>query len=133
MVEADAVLAELLVGRRGAVLVQSEQGATGQEVHGVVHVWVGVLVEDRLGAEERLVPGHAHRQVLHGERHMGETGERRHGNLLRFLLSALSPPQRRSVAPGVLGGAYCDGLLSPRHEHGVADFQARVRKARAAG
>ena len=30
-------------------------------------------------------------------------------------------------------GVYAGGLLAPRHEAGVADFQARVRKARASG
>ena len=36
-----------------------------------------------------------------------------------------------AVQRNLSAGAYDDGLLSPRHEVGVADFQARVRKARA--
>ena len=36
-----------------------------------------------------------------------------------------------AVQRNLAAGAYTDGLLAPRHETGVADFQARVRRARA--
>ena len=36
-----------------------------------------------------------------------------------------------AVQRNLEAGAYADGLLAPRHEAGVADFQARVRRARA--
>lgn len=36
-----------------------------------------------------------------------------------------------AVQRNLEAGAYVDGLLAPRHEAGVADFQARVRRARA--
>lgn len=36
-----------------------------------------------------------------------------------------------AVQRNLEAGAYADGLLSPRHEAAVADFQARVRRARA--
>ena len=35
-----------------------------------------------------------------------------------------------AVQRNLEAGAYADGLLAPRHEAGVADFQARVRRAR---
>ena len=35
-----------------------------------------------------------------------------------------------AVQRNLEAGAYADGLLAPRHEAGVADFQARVRAAR---
>ena len=68
--------------RRGRlVLVQPEEHAVADQVHGVVEVGVGVLVEHRLGVEERLVPGNADGQVADGERDMGDRGKRGHGLL----------------------------------------------------
>ena len=51
VVETDAVLAEALGGAGVLVLVQAEQRAVAEQVHGVVHVGVGVLVEHGLGVE----------------------------------------------------------------------------------
>jgi hypothetical protein len=62
MVEADAELAEPLIGRGLGVLVQPQQGGA-EQVHGVVEVGIGVLVQHRLGIEQRLIPGDADRQI----------------------------------------------------------------------
>src|SRR5262249_17004432 len=48
---------------RRLVLVQADQSAARQEVHGVVKVRIGVLVDHRLRFEERPVPRNADRQV----------------------------------------------------------------------
>jgi hypothetical protein len=81
VVEADPVLAEALRRRRGVVLVQADERAAAQQVDGVVHVRVGVLVDDGLGLEQRLVPGDADRQVTHRQRHVGQGRELGHGGL----------------------------------------------------
>src|SRR5215211_1462297 len=67
VVEADPVLAEVAFGGGRAVLVEAEQLAVAEQVHGVVEVGVGVLVQHRLGVEQRLVPGDADRQVPDGD------------------------------------------------------------------
>ena len=74
MVETDAELAERLAERWLLMLVQPEQGAVAHDVHGVVEVRVGVLVDHRVGVEERAVPGGADREVVDGERNVGERG-----------------------------------------------------------
>ncbi len=38
-----------------------------------------------------------------------------------------------AVQRNLAAGPYTDGVLAPRHEAGVADFQQRVRAAREAG
>ena len=78
VVEADAELAEVAGRRRRAVLVEADQGAAADQVHRVVQVGVGVLVDHGLGVEERLVPRDAHGEVAHGQRDVGERGELGH-------------------------------------------------------
>ena len=70
------------------VLVQADERAVAEHVHGVVEVGVGVLVDHRLGVEELLVPRNADRQVTNGERDVGEGRER--GHVLSFLLSRVN-------------------------------------------
>ncbi len=72
VVEADPELAEPLVGRGRRMLVQTDQHAIADQVHGVVEVGIGVLVQHWLGAEERFVPGNADGQVADGERNVGD-------------------------------------------------------------
>jgi len=48
VVQADPVLAEGLLGRGRPVLVQAEQGVAAEQVHGVVEIGVGVLVQHGL-------------------------------------------------------------------------------------
>jgi hypothetical protein len=79
VVQADPVLAEGLIGRGRPVLVQAEQGVAAEQVHGVVEVGVGVLVQHRLGAEQRLVPGDADGQVADGDGDVGDGWEVGHG------------------------------------------------------
>ena len=79
MVEPDPVLAEPLGRRRGAVLVQADEGAAAEQEHRVVHVGIGVLVDHRLGVEERLVPRDADREVAHRECDVVEGGKCLHG------------------------------------------------------
>ena len=57
VVEADAELAEARHRGRLLMLVQAEQRAVAQQVDRVVEGGVGVLVEHRLGVEQRLVQG----------------------------------------------------------------------------
>ena len=68
MVEAEPELAELLVGYRRHVLVQPEELAVADQVHRVMEVRIGVLVEHGLGTQERFVPRYAHREIADGER-----------------------------------------------------------------
>ena len=56
VVETDAELAELLGRRRRLVLVQPDERAVAEQVDGVVHVGVGVLVDHGVGVEQLLVP-----------------------------------------------------------------------------
>ena len=65
--------------RRVLVLVQAEQRAVAEQVDGVVEVGVGVLVEHRLGVEQRPVPRDAHREVAHGQGDVGQRGKCGHG------------------------------------------------------
>ena len=60
VVEADSELAELLRGRGLRVLVQADECAVAEQEHGVMEVGIGVLVEDGVGPEERLVPRNAY-------------------------------------------------------------------------
>ena len=60
------------------MLVQTEERAVTEQVHRVVHVGFGVLVEHRLGVEQRLVPGDADGQIAHRQCDVGERGEGRH-------------------------------------------------------
>src|SRR5215216_69843 len=79
VVQADPELAEAPLGRRRPVLVQAEQGVVAEQVHGVVEVGVGVLVQHRLGLQQRLVPGDADRQVADAEGDVGEGRKVGHG------------------------------------------------------
>ena len=75
VVEPDSELAEPLGGRGLLVLVQPEERAVADQVHGVVEVRVGVLVDHGLGVEERLVPRDADREIADGEGDVVELGE----------------------------------------------------------
>jgi hypothetical protein len=66
------------VGAGVFVLVQAQQRVVADQVHGVMEVGVGVLVQHRLGVQQRLVPGDADGQVADGERDMGEGRELAH-------------------------------------------------------
>ena len=71
MVEAERELAELLVGYRRHVLVQPDELPVADQVHRVMEVGIGVLVEHRLGTQQCLVPRHAHCKITDGERERG--------------------------------------------------------------
>ena len=76
MVEADAELTERSAGGGAFVCwCRPDERAVAEQVHGVVQLRVGVLVDHRLGVEERLVPGDADREVADGEGHVGERWE----------------------------------------------------------
>jgi hypothetical protein len=57
------------------VLVQAEQRAVAEQVDGVVHVRVGVLVDHGSGVEEGFVPRDADVQVAHRQRYVGQRGK----------------------------------------------------------
>src|SRR4051794_27288101 len=65
VVEPHSELAERLLRCRRLVLVQPDE-RVAEQIDGVMHVWVGVLVDDRFGVEECSVPWRAHRQVANG-------------------------------------------------------------------
>ena len=79
MVEADPELAESFRRRRLRVLVQPDERAVAEHVHGVVHVGISVFVDHRVGVEELFVPGNADRQIAHGERDVRERRKGGHG------------------------------------------------------
>jgi hypothetical protein len=81
VVEPNSKLAERLVRRGRGVLVQSDEGSVADQVHGVVEVADGVLIDHGLGVEERRVPRHADREVADRECHVGEGWECSHGSL----------------------------------------------------
>ena len=68
VIEANVELAELGTGSTRGVLVQTEQSVVAKQVHRVVHVWVGVLVDHRFGVEECFVPGNTHGEITNRER-----------------------------------------------------------------
>src|SRR3954453_15160988 len=78
MVESHVVLAERGGRRLRLVLMQPEKGPVAEEIHGVMHLRVGVLVEDWLGIEDRFVPGHAHGQIPHRDGDVCERWKIRH-------------------------------------------------------
>jgi hypothetical protein len=59
VIEADPKLAEPLVGGRVDVLMQADERAIADQVHRVVEIAAGVLVDHGLGTEERSIPGDA--------------------------------------------------------------------------
>jgi len=65
----------------GGVLVKADE-CPADGVDGVVEASVGGFVEDRFGAEERLVPGSANCQVLDRQGDVADGWEVRHGLLL---------------------------------------------------
>jgi hypothetical protein len=73
----DAELAELLLGGRGVVLVEPDERAAHQE-HGVVHVGVGVLVDDGFGTEQGPIPEGTSIQIADRESNVGNRGKLDH-------------------------------------------------------
>jgi hypothetical protein len=59
VVEADAELTEIPLGRRRCMLVQADE-RPADHVHGVVKIRVRVLIEDRTATKEPLVPRNTH-------------------------------------------------------------------------
>ncbi|BBX43082.1 hypothetical protein MSIM_45330 [Mycobacterium simiae] len=76
MIEADAVFAEFLVGRRLVVLMDAEDRAAVEEPHLVSKAGIGVFVEGRIVAEEIAIPGAADLEIAHRDRNMIESRKR---------------------------------------------------------
>lgn len=68
MVQADAKLAEIRVGHRLIVLMDTEYRAAVQEPRLMPEPGVGVLVEQWVGAEQFPIPGAADLDVAHRHR-----------------------------------------------------------------
>jgi len=77
VVQPHAVLVEPVGPAASRELVEAEERASRQQVHGVV-VAPGVLVEDRLRPQQPLVPRDARGQVGHGQRYVGHARELGH-------------------------------------------------------
>ena len=84
------------------MLVDAEQSAAVEQPHDVPESGVGVLVEDRVGADQRSIPGAADFDVTHCDRDMVERREGRHKSGLYDPLSAACAgshvPQIHSIA-----------------------------------
>src|SRR5439155_17883683 len=81
MIEADPALVERLVARRVRELMDAHQRLTEEPDHVVERS--GVLVDDRLRAEQLFVPGDASTKVAHRQGDVRDCGELSHSEAPR--------------------------------------------------
>ena len=82
VVEPDAGLIETLADRRTIVEVDAEYRPVAEYPHQVMEACVGVLVEQRLGAEQGAIPRAADVEVAHGHSDVVKCRNGRHGVLI---------------------------------------------------